>query len=156
MKSLIRNRVAVATIVLVIAICLLAIFGAAFAETSGGGSGVPGLNGPAFTFGFVRLASSVNEVTPSGAAGEVYNCAPYSITGYALSKTTGSLHVWLNSGSQTVTDLGFKQGDIVTIYCNESQVKNINSGDWVQIAGFTARGQLLYAYQAVLPAPFSY
>ena len=147
---------AVATIVLVMAICLVAIIGAAVAQTNEGNSGVPGLKGPTFTFGFVRLASSINEATPSGAAGEVYNCAPYSITGYALSKSSDALHVWLDSGSQAVTDLGFKQGDIVTIYCNNDQVKNINSGDWVQIAGFTARGHLLYAYLAVLPAPFSY
>lgn len=147
---------AVATIALLMAICLLAISGAAFAATSEGNSGVPGLQGPPFTFGFIRLASSVNEVTPSGAAGDAFNGAPYAVTGFALSKSTGGLDVWLSSGSQAVMDLGFKQGDIVTIYCNQDQVSNINSGDWVQIAGFTARGQLLYAYQAVLPAPFSY
>ena len=155
MKSLIRNRMAVAAIVVALAICLVSITGA-LAATSEGNSGIAGLQGPTFTFGFVRLASNVGENQPSGAAADFYNCAPFSITGFALSKTSGALHVWLSSGSEAVQQLGFKEGDIVVVYCSNTQVQNINSGDFVQIAGFTVRGQLVYAYQAVLPAPFSY
>jgi hypothetical protein len=155
MKSYIRNRVLVATVVLAVTFLLLSIGGAAFAAQSDANSGVPGLEGPTFTLGLVLVGS--NGATPSSSdAAKVFNCFPWSITGYAMSKSPGAIHVWLSSATQAVLDLGFKQGDIVSILCSESQVEDINSGDWVQIAGFTAQGQLVYAYQAVLAQPFGY
>ena len=135
---------------------LLALMGSpALAAASSSDSGIPGLEGPTFTLGLVLVGSNAGTL-PSGAAGEIYNCFPYSITGYAMSKSPGSMHVWLSSATQGVFDLGFKSGDIITILCSESQVDNINSGDWVQIAGFTVAGKLVYAYQAVLNQPFGY
>jgi hypothetical protein len=150
MKSFLRKRMVIATVVLSVT-----LGGTAFAASSSTNSGIPGLEGPTFTLGLV-LVGSGGGALPSGAAGEVYNCFPFSITGYAMSKSPGSIHIWLSSATQAVLDLGFKPGDIITILCSENQVENINSGDWTQIAGFTAMGQLVYAYQAVLTQPFGY
>jgi hypothetical protein len=155
MKSLLRKRMVMATVVLSATFLLVSMGGSALAATSNTDSGVPGLQGPTFTLGLV-LVGSEGGTPPSGLAGQVYNCFPFSITGYAMSKNPGAIHIWLSSASQAVLDLGFKPGDIITIYCSESQVENINSGDWVQVAGFTAMGKLVYAYQAVLTQPFGY
>jgi hypothetical protein len=156
MKSLSKKRMVVAAVVLSMTFLLICMEGTAFAAASSStNSGIPGLEGPTFTLGLVLVGSDAGTI-PSGAAGEVYNCFPWSITGYAMSKGDGAIHVWLSSATQAVLDLGFKPGDIISILCSESQVKNINSGDWVQIAGFTAMGNLVYAYQAVLTQPFGY
>ncbi len=154
MKSFIRNRVVIAAVALTVGLLLVSMSGAALAQGDTN-TGFEGLQGPTFTFGLI-LAGSSGKAPPPGTQGQVWNCYPYSITGYAMSKNPGAMHVWLSSGSKAVLDLGIKPGDIVTILCSESQVQDINPGDWVQIAGFTAAGQLVYAYQAVLPAPFSY
>jgi hypothetical protein len=154
MKSLSRNRVVIAAVALTVGLLLVTMSGAALAQGDTN-TGFEGLQGPTFTFGVI-LAGSSGKAPPGGAQGLVWNNYPYSITGYAMSKSPGAMHIWLSSASQAVLDLGFKPGDIITILCAENQVKDINAGDWVQIAGFTAAGQLVYAYQAVLPAPFSY
>lgn len=154
MKCFIRNRVVIAAVALTVGLLLVSISGAALAQGDTN-TGFEGLQGPTFTFGLI-LAGSSGKAPPAGAEGLVWNNFPYSITGYAMSKSPGSLHVWLSSASKAVLDLGIKPGDIISIFCSESQVKDINAGDWVQIAGFTAAGQLVYAYQAVLPSPFSY
>lgn len=155
MKSFIKKRTVIATVVISITFLLASIGGPALAASSSSNSGVPGLQGPTFTLGLVLVGSSEEE-PPSGAAGQVYNCFPWSITGYAMSKSPGSLHVWLSSASQAVLDLDMKPGDIISILCSESQVEDVNAGDWVQIAGFTVMGNLVYAYRAVLPQPFGY
>jgi hypothetical protein len=153
MKSFLRKRMAITIVVLSMTFLLVSMGGTAFAASSS--SGIPGLEGPTFTLGLVLVGSDVS-TPPSGAAGQVYNCFPYSITGYAMSKSPGSVHIWLSSATQAVLDLGFKPGDIITILCSDTQVENINSGDWVQVAGFTAMGKLVYAYQSVLTQPFGY
>lgn len=155
MKSLMRKRMVVATVVVSMTFLLVSMGSSALAASSSSNSGVPGLEGPTFTLGLVLVGTGGGTI-PSGAAGQVYNCFPFSITGYAMSKSPGSIHIWLYSPTQAVLDLGFKPGDILTILCSETQVDNINSGDWVQIAGFTAMGQLVYAYQAVLTQPIGY
>ena len=155
MKSLINKRMVIATVVLSITFLMVSIGGPALAASSSSDSGVPNLEGPTFTLGLV-LVGSGGGTLPSGVQGEVYNCFPWSITGYAMSKEPGAIHIWLSSATQAVLDLGFKPGDIITILCSESQVENIKSGDWVQIAGFTVTGKLVYAYQAVLAQPFGY
>ena len=155
MKSSIKKRMVIATVVLSVTFLLVSVGGPALAAASSSDSGVPNLEGPTFTLGLV-LVGSGGGTLPSGVQGEVYNCFPWSITGYAMSKEPGAIHIWLSSATQAVLDLGFKPGDIITILCSESQVENIKSGDWVQIAGFTVTGKLVYAYQAVLAQPFGY
>lgn len=149
-----KNQVIAAGVVLAMLAGLLLIV---FIPTAGAenNSGIPGLEGPSFTFGIVTGASG-GGTTPGGAAGAVYNCAPYALTGYVQSKNVGSIHLWVSACSQVVLDLGIKPGDIVTILCSETQVENVNTGDWVQIVGFTVRGRLIRAEDIVLPAPFSY
>ena len=155
MKSFIRKRMVIAAVVLSMTFLLASMGSPALAAASSSDSGIPGLEGPNFSLGLVLVGSEAGTL-PSGAAGEVYNCFPYSITGYAMSKSPGSMHIWLSSATQAVLDLGFKPGDIITILSSESQVENVNSGDWTQIAGFTVAGKLVYAYQAVLAQPFGY
>jgi len=145
----------IAAVVVSMTFLLTSMGSTALAAARSSDSGIPGLEGPTFTLGLVLVGSDAGTL-PSGAAGEVYNCFPYSITGYAMSKSPGSMHIWLSSATQAVLDLGFKPGDIITILCSETQVDNVNSGDWVQIAGFTVAGKLVYAYQAVLNQPFGY
>ncbi len=149
-----KNQVVAIAVVLTLLAGLLLVV---FTSTAGAenNSGIPGLEGPSFTFGIVTGASS-GGTTPGGKAGAVYNCAPYGVTGYVLSKNAGSIHLWISACSQVVLDLGFKPGDIITILCSESQVERINTGDWVQVVGFTVRGQFIRAEDIVLPAPFSY
>ena len=36
------------------------------------------------------------------------------------------------------------------------QVKDVNSGDFIEVYGFTVRGYLVRSDDTVLPAPFSY
>ena len=155
MKSFMRKRMVIAAVVLSMIFLLASMGSPALGAASNSDSGIPGLEGPTFTLGLVLVGPEAGTL-PSGAAGEVYNCFPYSITGYAMSKSPGSMHIWLSSATQAVLDLGFKPGDIITILSSESQVENVNSGDWTQIAGFTVAGKLVYAYQAVLPQPFGY
>lgn len=155
MKSWMKNRMAIAGVALLLTTSLLSIGGAAIAAQSPN-SGIEGVEGPTFTFGVVLLGSTGESVTPSGAAGEVFNAYPYAITGFAMSKSEGTLGVWVSSCSQAILDLGFKPGDIVDIYCTPQQVEDINSGDWVLISGFTVRGQFAFATELTLPAPFTY
>lgn len=155
MKSWMKNRMAIAGVALLLTTCLLSIGGAAIAA-EGSNSGIEGVEGPTFTFGVVLLGSTGESTPPSGAAGKVFNAYPYAITGFAMSKSEGTMSVWVSSCSQAVLDLGFKPGDIVNIYCTPQQVENINTGDWVLISGFTVRGQLAFATEQTLPAPFTY
>jgi hypothetical protein len=155
MKSWISKRTVISIAALSLCVAMLAVGGSVAAQ-SDSDSGVPGLEGPTFTFGIVRLASFGTGEPPSGAAAEVWNCAPYAFTGYALSKNPGSLHVWISSLSQAMMDLGYKPGDIVIVLCSESQIESINVGDWIQLSGFTVRGQFVRANDIVLPAPFGY
>jgi hypothetical protein len=55
-----------------------------------------------------------------------------------------------------VQDLGFKVSDVVPIFCSASQVKDLHTGDFVTMFGFTARGYLVRSDDTLLPAPFSY
>ena len=42
------------------------------------------------------------------------------------------------------------------VLCSDSQSKDINTGDYVEVYGFTVRGYLVRGDDTVLPAPFSY
>jgi hypothetical protein len=152
MKFWMKNKMVAAVVALLLTTCLLSIGGAVLASDTD--TGIPGVKGPTFTFGVVLLSSTGGG--GDGATGEFANAFPWGLTGYALSKSEGSITVWLSSGSEAVMKLGFKPGDIITIYCTPEQVEGINAGDWVLLTGFTARGQLAFASQLVLPAPFSY
>lgn len=153
MKSWIKNRMVIAGVALLMTAGLLSIGAAATAQDSN--SGIPDVEGPTFTFGVVLLGSG-GEETPSGAAGDVFNGYPWALTGFAMAKGDGVLSVWVSAGSQALLDLGIKPGDIISIYCTEEQVANINSGDFVTLGGFTVQGRLAFASQVVMPAPFSY
>ncbi len=148
MRTWIKNRMAIAVIALLLTACLLSVCGAALAQGDTN-TGIKGLKGPTFTVGVILGAGS-------GGGGSQYDGYPWAITGYVMSKSPGSVHVWVSSCSQAVLDLGFKPGDIVTILCSENQIEDLNSGDWVQITGFVANGKLAYSGQVVLPSPFSY
>jgi hypothetical protein len=156
MKPWIKNRMVITIVLLLVTTCLLSIGGAALGSQSGSDSGITGLQGPTTVLGIVLGIASGGDTPSSSKAALVYNNAPFEVTGYALSKSPGSIHVWISSASQAVLDLGYKSGDIVTIFAGESQVADIKTGDWVEIAGFTVRGQLVHAYHSVLPSPFGY
>lgn len=155
MKSWIKNRMVIAGVALLVTTCLLSVGLTAIAADDSD-SGIPGVKGPTFTFGVVLLGSTGSNTPETALAGEVFNAYPWAVTGFALSKSDGSISIWLSAGSQAVLDLGFKPGDIVIIYCTPEQVEDINAGDWVMLTGFTARGQLAFASSQVLPAPFTY
>lgn len=154
MKSWKRPVIVAALVLLLVAGVLALNMGVAAQD--GTDSGVPGLSGPAFTVGIFMTNASGDNPNASPSGKKVYNGYPFAISGYALSKTSGTLHVWIVSCSQIVVDLGFKVGDIVPIYCAASQIRNINTGDFLEVYGFTARGYLVRGGDSILPAPFSY
>jgi hypothetical protein len=47
-------------------------------------------------------------------------------------------------------------GDTIEIFCSPSQIEDLNTGDYVEMYGFTVRGYLVRTDDTVLPAPFSY
>lgn len=149
MKAWIRNRMVIAAVALLLAACLLSIGVTALAQGETN-TGIRGLKGPTFTFGVVLGGSSGSE------SGVVPNGSPYALTGYVMSRSPGSVHIWIGSCSQALLDLGYKPGDIVTILCSETQIENIHTGDWVQITGFVVNGQLAFSGENTLPAPFGY
>jgi hypothetical protein len=147
--------VALALIVLIVAGVLAVMFSASAADTNHD-SGITGLTGPEFTFGVIVSGSVGNNPLASPSGSKVFNGFPYAISGYVMSKTNGAVHIWIVECSQVVLDLGFKPGDVVAIFATASQTKDLNSGDYISIYGFTARGYLLRSDDTILPAPFSY
>lgn len=150
-----KKSLAASALVLMILAAMLTIALTASAQDSNNDSGIPGVQGAEFTFGVLLAGSIGNNPNASGNTA-VYNNAPWALTGYVLSKYSGSIRVWIVECSQVVLDLGFKPGDVVEIYCAESQVEDLNTGDFLAMFGFTARGYLVRSDDTVLPAPFSY
>lgn len=148
MKAWIKNRMVIAAVALLLTACLLSIGVTALAQGDTN-TGIRGLRGPTFTFGVVLGGSN-------GGESEVPDGSPYALTGYVMSKSPGSIHVWIGTCSLVVMDLGYNPGDIITILCSETQVEGLNTGDWVQLTGFVVNGQLAYSGENVLPAPFGY
>lgn len=155
MKSWKKSPLIVIALILLIAIGVLSVrLGASAGNQTD--SGIPGLQGPGFTLGLFLAAASGNNPDAAESGSKVFNGAPFALSGYILNKYTGSVHVWISQCSQVVIDLGWKPGDVVTIFCGASQVSGLNVGDFVEFFGFTSRGYLLRTGDVVLPAPFSY
>jgi len=154
MKPL-RMVVAIALVALIAAAVLVSVMGATASDTNND-SGIPGLSGPEFTLGVFMAGSIGNNPNASAGGSNVFNGAPFGLSGYVMSMTNGSVHIWITECSQVVTDLGFKVGDVVEILCSASQVKDLKTGDFVTMYGFTAGGYLVRSDDTVLPAPFSY
>ena len=152
MKSFKRSPLVVSALVLVIAVGMLALSWSAVAQDTNTNSGVAGLSGPEFTIG-VFLASSLG--APTGGK-TVLNGSPYALSGFVQSIFNGSVHVWVTSMSQVVSNLGFSVGDTVEILCTQDQIKDLKQGDFAEFYGFTANGRLVRSDDVVLPAPFSY
>lgn len=154
MKSWKKSLTASAIVLLFLA-GMLAVALTATAEDDNTDSGIPGIRGSEFTFGVI-LASAIGTNPKASGNTSVFNNAPWALTGYVLSKYHGSIHVWIVECSQVVLDLGFEPGDVVEIYCSASQVREVETGDYAALYGFTARGFLVRSIDSVLPAPFSY
>jgi hypothetical protein len=156
MKSWKKSPLVVAVLVLLVAGGVLGVSLSAASQDNNSNSGIPGLQGPGFTLGLVLGASLGNNPNVPGSASGVLNGAPYALTGYILSKNGGSVHIWLTEFSQVLADLGYKVGDTIEIFCSPSQIEDLNTGDYVEMYGFTVRGYLVRTDDTVLPAPFSY
>lgn len=147
MKAVLK-RVTVVMAVILLTVGCLAVSAAAIAGGENG-SGLEGYEGPPFAQALVRAVAGGGESTvPDG--------SPFAITGYAMSKGNGSIHVWIVSCTDVIKDLGYKPGDIVEILCSDDQVESIKPGDWIEVVGFTARDMLIWVSHNVLPEPFSY
>jgi hypothetical protein len=156
MKSWKKRPLIVTALILMVSASFLLLSVAAIAQDGNSDSGVSGLQGPQFTLGLVILASGGGATPSSAAAGKVWNGAPYALNGFVLNMYNGSIHVNIVECSQVVKDLGFNPGDTVVIYCSAEQVKGMNTGDFVEVFGFTVRGQFTRGGDNVLPPPFSY
>jgi len=157
MKSWKKSPLIIVALVLLVAVGLLSLKMGVAAQVTNTDSGITGLQGPPFTLGLMLAATTGNNPDAAASGVKVFNDAPYALSGYVLDKFNGSVHVSISQQcSQVVLDLGFKPGDVVTIFCSESQVTDINTGDFVEFYGFTVRGYLVYSDHVVLPAPFSY
>jgi hypothetical protein len=154
MKPL-RIAVAIALVALIAAAVFVSVMGATAGDVNND-SGIAGLRGPEFTLGVFMAGSVGNNPNASSSGSAVFNGAPFALSGYVMSMTNGSVHVWITESSQVVKDLGFKVGDVVPILCSASQVKDLKTGDFVTMFGFTARGYLVRSDDTILPAPFSY
>ena len=156
MKSWKKRPLLVTAVVILITAGVLALVLGASAQDNNTDTGVAGLSGPEWTFGLFVASSAGNNPAASSSGSAVFNGFPYTLTGYVVSKTTGAVHIWIVECSQIVKDLGFKPGDVVVVLCSDSQSKDINTGDYVEVYGFTVRGYLVRGDDTVLPAPFSY
>ncbi|MHB8896243.1 MAG: hypothetical protein ACYC99_13845 [Candidatus Geothermincolia bacterium] len=156
MKSWKKSPLIVVALVLLVAIGLLSLKLGASAQDANNNSGIAGLQGPEFTFGLFLAAASGNNPDASASGSNVFNGAPFALSGYVLNIYNGSVHIWISQCSQVVKDLGFKPGDVVTIFCAQSQIKDLRTGDFAEFFGFTVRGYLVRSDDTVLPAPFSY
>ena len=153
MKAITGNpgvRLAVALLVTagLLGICVYAV-------ARKGGSLLDQLNAPSWTIPVIRANTAESDVN-AGAPLRAMNNAPFAVTGYVMSKWVGSVHVWISSLSDTLKDLGLKSGDIVQILCNEEDIKDLKSGDWVQLVGLTVNGHLVRLAEITLPQPFGY
>lgn len=147
MNAVLKRMVVYSAVVLMIVGCFAFATGAGAQD--GNTSGLPGYEGPPFVVALVRAIAT-------GGQSSVPDCSPFAITGYAMSKGSGSIHIWIVSCNDVVKALGYKPGDIVEVLCSNQQIENINVGDWVELVGFTARGMLVRVTDTVLPEPFSY
>jgi len=156
MKSWKKSPLLIAVLVLLVAGGVLGISLSAASSDNNSNSGIAGLNGPEFTFGILLGASLGNNPNVPGSASGIMNGAPFALSGYVLSKNAGSVHIWVTEMSEVVKQLGYKIGDTVAIFCSPSQIKDLNTGDYVEMFGFTVRGYLVRTDDTILPAPFSY
>lgn len=156
MKSWKKRPLLVTAVVILITAGVLALVLGASAQDNNTDTGVAGLSGPEWTFGLFVASSAENNPAASSNGSRVFNGFPYALSGFVLSKTTGAVHIWIVECSQVVKDLGFKPGDVVTVLCSDSQSKDIKTGDYISVFGFTARGYLIRGDDTILPAPFSY
>jgi hypothetical protein len=156
MKSWKKSPLVASVLVVLIVAGVLALVFTATAQDKNTDSGVAGLSGPQFTLGIFIAGSLGNNPNASSSGSAVFNGSPFALSGYVMSKTAGSVHVWIAECSSVVTQLGFKPGDVVEIFCSASQINDLNSGDFCEFFGFTARGYLVRSDDTKLPAPFSY
>jgi hypothetical protein len=156
MKSWKKSPVIIVALVLLVAVGLLSLKLGVAAQDSNNDSGIPGLQGPEFTFGIVVSGSLGNNPNASASAQQLFNGAPWALNGYVVNIYNGSVHVWIAECSSVVQALGFHPGDVVVIYCAQSQIEDLKVGDFTEFVGFTVRGFLVRSDDTVLPAPFSY
>ena len=156
MKSWKKRPLLVTAVVILITAGVLALVLGASAQDNNTDTGVAGLSGPGWTLGLFVASSAGNNPAASSNGSRVFNGFPYALSGFVLSKTTGTVHIWIVECSQVVKDLGFKPGDVVAVLCGDSQSKDIKAGDYISVFGFTARGYLIRGDDTILPAPFSY
>jgi hypothetical protein len=156
MKSWKKSPLIIVALVLLVAIGLLSLKLGAVAQDTNNDSGIPGLQGAEFTFGIVLGGSLGNNPNASASGQQYFNGAPFALNGYVLNIYNGSVHVWISQCSAVVEALGFHPGDVVEIYCTQSQIEDLKVGDFTAFYGFTVRGFLVRSDDNVLPAPFSY
>lgn len=151
MKTGMKRAVVVSAMVMLIAASLVTV-GVTSAQTTDGDAGLPGYQGPPFVIALVRVMSTEGETSSN----PLFNCAPFAVTGYVMSKWSGGVHVWISELNPTLEDLGYEVGDIITIFYPPEKLEKLNTGDWVQVVGITARGKLIWVKDQVLPQPFGY
>jgi hypothetical protein len=156
MKSWKKSPLVVMALVVLIVAGVLALMFGASAQDTNTNTGVPGLSGAEFTFGIFAGSSMGNNPDALSSGSKVFNGSPYALSGYVMTMTTGAIHIWIVECSQVVKDLGYKPGDVVAILCASSQVKDLKTGDYISVFGFTVRGYLVRDDDTILPAPFSY